>query len=157
MAAIIDFGSFKGSIMRPRSSVKASVSDGDTVSAVTGEAFGVRFLGVDTPETKIPGPPFSSTSHPEVAAHFQRLLDTARIEASGFHPQLAADLKVRYPDGAAGMSNHHEHAKAAEAELEAQMLADEQPLWCSSIRPTSPVARWPSRTSCARPGSRPIC
>jgi endonuclease YncB( thermonuclease family) len=133
MAAIIDFGSFKGSIMRPRSSVKASVSDGDTVSAVTDEAFGVRFLGVDTPETKIPGPPFSSTSHPDVAAHFQQLLDTARLEASGFHPQLAADLRARYPDGAAGMGNHHAHAKAAEAELEAQMLADEQQMTDAGI------------------------
>ena len=133
MAAVIDFGTFHGSILRPRDSVTVSVSDGDTVSVETDKAFGVRFLGVDTPETKIPGPPFSSSAAPKVAAHFQDLLDGVRLAANAFHPTLVADLTGRYASGAEAMNNHRTHAMQAEAELERLILADEQEITAAGI------------------------
>jgi hypothetical protein len=116
-----------------------AASDGDTVSVRALANIGTRFLGVDAPETKTPVPdadgprdlPFLAVDHPEVAAFLDNPFDAARY---GAFPEPANEAEEAFLDhlrgrvgqggGAALAANHRQHAKAAEAALEAMLEED---------------------------------
>jgi endonuclease YncB( thermonuclease family) len=115
-------------------SVRRQVHDGDTVTvrAASPDAedptgnFGVRFLGVDTPEVSLPLPGRTGFT-PLYNDEWDRFLrDPFADELPPFEPPLDPGLleylRSRVGEEAAG--NHYRHAKAAEEALEAEVTRD---------------------------------
>jgi endonuclease YncB( thermonuclease family) len=132
--AVFQLGSLTAAIsqlsLRPngtRASVPVAVHDGDTISVDPKGNLGVRFLGVDAPETtaQLPGEkPFRSVGGPEWEAF---LTDPFAAAIPPFIPPLPAGIRthldtVTTPPGCA--VNHRMHALAAAKALEAMVQAD---------------------------------
>lgn len=109
-------------------SVKTQTHDGDTINVRLMGNFGVRFLGIDAPETSTPLPgesAFKSISNPDwelfLADPFNEVYpDVSEV----FDPELVDFLQQKAVSGAA--LNHYEHAKAAERGLEEEIEKDMQ-------------------------------
>lgn len=130
--AIIDFNGSKRATMRLGffgdniGSVKQNTPDGDTinVAAQPTDDFGVRFLGIDTPEKRLPLPggapnTFISLDNPG----WIDFLNDPFTNGSPFTQSLTAHIQSRIMNGDAAV-NHHGHASTAEDELEAFVQAD---------------------------------
>ena len=115
-------------------SVRRQVHDGDTVTVraaspdpeeMTGN-FGVRFLGIDTPEVSLPLPGrtgFTPIGHEE----WKRFLaDPFSEQWPPFEPPLDPGLLeyLRTKVGENAAANHHAHAEKAEEALEREMEDD---------------------------------
>lgn len=106
-------------------SIRQIVSDGDTVSLSSDGTFPVRFLGIDTAETRIPAPDTGAFTSVD-AAVFRTLLADPMGAATGPMTGLTDGL-VRRLSTAAGTdaaATHLFHAKAAEDALEAMIAED---------------------------------
>jgi endonuclease YncB( thermonuclease family) len=109
-------------------SVKQQVHDGDTINVRAKGNFGVRFLGVDAPETsyRLPdgGRQFISIAN----AKWETFLTDPFADPDGadfaktLSPELVRHLKASLGAGVA--SNHARHAVAAQRELESQIEGD---------------------------------
>lgn len=100
------------------------VHDGDTINVRTLGNFGVRFLGMDTPEISftLPG---SQQFLPLDNAKWETFL-TNPFDPQYQLPALSEGLK-EYLNGRVGVGvakNHHRHAMAAQRALEAEVAAD---------------------------------
>ena len=101
-----------------------AVHDGDTFSVRAVGNFGLRFLGIDTPEIsfQLPGKkPFTSIEN----ADWERFLSdpfAAEYGAMLLDPALAAHLAAKVGAGCA--TNHAKHAKNAQAFLEQEVTSD---------------------------------
>jgi len=105
-------------------SVKQAVHDGDTLSTRALGNFGVRFLGIDTPEIsfQLPGSTqFAATGNP---AWQQFLSDPFAPQYAPLYLDagLVAYLTTRLGAGCA--ENHGAHAQAAQRALEAEVESD---------------------------------
>jgi len=107
-------------------SVKQNVYDGDTINVRAMGNFSIRFLGIDTPEKKIPLPgesKFTSLSN----QHWIDFLEDpfaagGPLSSSSFSPGLKAYLQQRCGPNAA--KNHKKFADAAEKKLQDFVQAD---------------------------------
>jgi endonuclease YncB( thermonuclease family) len=107
-------------------SVRQQVHDGDTLNVRAIGNFGVRFLGVDAPEISFQ----LQTNGPFLGLASQQWRDyLANPFAAGLAPfnpalnvGLIGHLQPRFTTQTA--LNHHEHASAAEDEMERLVLAD---------------------------------
>jgi endonuclease YncB( thermonuclease family) len=103
--------------------VEVNVHDGDTVGAQAVGNFGVRFLGVDTPEVsfQLPGRGFVSLTDPAWATY---LKDPFAAEHGSYpiDPELRAALLPRLGTGAA--ANHAGYAAAAREFLVGEIKDD---------------------------------
>lgn len=110
-------------------SIKQIVSDGDTVNVSSANNFPIRFLGIDTPESKLPKPnsdtlTFASTN----SEIFQQLLSDPF--SADFDPipdmddPLLDHLNELAADNAAEV--HHRFAKDAERALEDLIQSDRE-------------------------------
>ncbi|MFN6955174.1 MAG: hypothetical protein ACK4PG_10310 [Acetobacteraceae bacterium] len=121
-------------------SIRAAVPDGDTVGLRALGNLGVRFLGIDTPETKtqVPRPggtqsPWLNTGHDEAKAFLDTAFDEDRFgpfrgevsysAGKAFLAHLAERIRAA-GGGAAVADNHRAHGKAAEDALETMIAAD---------------------------------
>lgn len=94
-----------------------TVYDGDTLNGRALANVSVRFLGVDTPELKIPLPSDPEKFVPLIDPSWQRFLaDRQTLVGANLSGELVDYLGPRLTDQAA--MNHHEHGKAAEKMLE---------------------------------------
>lgn len=103
--------------------VRQAVHDGDTITVQAEGNFGVRFLGIDTPEIsfQLPGSnEFVSLSDPRWEAYLSDPFATPFDQPLA--PGLLAYLRGRVGQRAA--ANHHEHAQSAEVELESAVTKD---------------------------------
>ncbi len=105
-------------------SIRQLVHDGDTLNVRLPGNIGLRFLGIDSPEVSfpLPGyPAFVSLNNSQWDAFFAsgRWHEGLRLPAHLLH-----HLKDRLQDRAEVAQNHARHAKRAERNLEAVMLAD---------------------------------
>jgi endonuclease YncB( thermonuclease family) len=101
-------------------SVKQNVYDGDTINVRALGNFGIRFLGIDTAEKKIPLPgesQFTSLSNARWAAFLtDPFVNGGPLSPSPFPPGLTKHLKDH--SGAGVAVNHKKFADTAEDELE---------------------------------------
>jgi endonuclease YncB( thermonuclease family) len=104
-------------------SVGHSIHDGDTVTVMANGNLGVRFLGVDAPESTFPLPGERAFRSLGSAPWEEFLADPL---AAPFDPPLSPGLVAHLEDriGPGAASNHHRHAKAAERALEAEVRSD---------------------------------
>jgi endonuclease YncB( thermonuclease family) len=107
-------------------SIRQQVHDGDTIVAQADGNFGVRFLGVDAPEIsfQLPGATaFTGLSDPRWEAFLRNPFAPSLPK---FDPPLSEPLRkyLRRHVGAGTALNHHRHASAAEAALEAEVTRD---------------------------------
>jgi endonuclease YncB( thermonuclease family) len=107
-------------------SVKQNVYDGDTINVRALGNFSIRFLGIDTPEKKIPLPgesQFTSLSHEDwVNFLADPFAADGPLSPSPFSPGLTAYLLGRSGPGIA--TNHKKFADAAEKKLQELVQAD---------------------------------
>jgi endonuclease YncB( thermonuclease family) len=106
--------------------VRQQVHDGDTINARALGNFGIRFLGVDTPEISLPlpgGRAFIGISNARWEAFLTDPFDAALPSFSpALEVGLLAHLQTRTGAGAA--LNHARHAAAAEDGLEEEVEND---------------------------------
>lgn len=130
--AIRDFSGNKRATMRlgffgnDIGSVKQNTPDGDTINVATKSTddFGVRFLGIDTPEKRLPLP--NGVPNRFVALDDHKWIDfLAEPFAAGslFTQSLTAYIQGQIAQGGAAV-NHHDHAAAAEVQLQKLIEAD---------------------------------
>ncbi|KPL23429.1 MAG: hypothetical protein AMJ75_06070 [Phycisphaerae bacterium SM1_79] len=107
-------------------SVKQNVYDGDTINVRALGNFGIRFLGIDTAEKKIPLPGQSQFTSLSNAGWAALLADPfaagGPLSPSPFSPGLTAYLNGRKGPGVA--ANHKKFADAAEDKLEELVQQD---------------------------------
>ncbi|MGK2914961.1 MAG: thermonuclease family protein [Porticoccaceae bacterium] len=107
-------------------SVKQAVHDGDTITVRALGNFGVRFLGIDTPEISFQLPGSQQFAATDSSAWQRFLTDPFAAEYAPLHLDagLKAYMSARLGVGCA--ENHHRHAEAAQRALEAEVEADRQ-------------------------------
>ena len=115
--------------IRKYGSVKQIVVDGDTVSVSSDRNLSTRFLGIDTPESKLywqPSDSFPSTDN----AVFQTLLTDPLNDIHGPIDDLPQDLRdhLAAMAGPQAAIRHHAYAKQAEAALQDMIQADKDDL-----------------------------
>jgi len=105
-------------------SIAQQVHDGDTVNVRANGNFGVRFLGIDTPEVSFMLPGSAQFRSIDSMAWETFLADpfAADLPPLELDPALRANLTARLGAGAA--INHARHAEAAHRALEREMRAD---------------------------------
>jgi endonuclease YncB( thermonuclease family) len=105
-------------------SVRQQVHDGDTINVRALGNFGVRFLGIDTPEISFTLPGKSSFTSLGQAGWEAFLADplAADWQLPDFPDPLAQYLRDHTGPGCA--ANHFRHAQAAEVALEAEVQSD---------------------------------
>lgn len=118
-------GLIVGSVKLEDAAAKA-VHDGDTINVLAAGGFGIRFLGIDTPEISFTPPNakgFLSLARPEWAAFLDNPLAAKFGAFTGkLPPGLVRWLKKRAGPGCA--ANHHKHAEAGRVSLAALIEAD---------------------------------
>ena len=107
-------------------SVRSAAHDGDTIAVKTAGGFGVRFLGIDTPEISftLPGSSrFVGIAKPEWEAF---LADPFAKALPAFKTKLGAGLRawLKRRVGAGVAANHARHAERGQRALEALIEAD---------------------------------
>lgn len=103
-------------------SVRQNVYDGDTVNVSLFKNLGLRFLGMDTPESSFPLPGDTRFVSLKQAAWADFFGSGRWREGLGVSAGLMAYLESRIGDGARVASNHARYAEAAQRSLEADML-----------------------------------
>lgn len=107
-------------------SVRQQVHDGDTITVRAIGNFGIRFLGIDTPEVSfaVPGGRrFLAISDPKWD---EFLIDPFAAGLPPFEPTLPRVLReyLRAKTGAGCAANHARHAQLAQQDLEAEVTRD---------------------------------
>ena len=107
-------------------SVKQLIPDGDTIniSLRPGENIGVRFLGIDTPEKRLPIPGGDPNAFVSLTnSDWVEFLDDPFKHGSPFTESLTNHILAQVAGGGAAQ-NHHKHGDSAEDELERLVAAD---------------------------------
>ena len=107
-------------------SVRQNVYDGDTINVSTKKNFGIRFLGVDAAEMKIPLPKSRAFTSLSSQGWIDFLTDPFAANYGDFDPALDPGLKTHLQNssGANVATNHKHHADEAEDALE-KLITDD--------------------------------
>lgn len=107
-------------------SVRQNVYDGDTINVSTKKNFGIRFLGVDAAEMKIPLPKSRTFTSLSNQRWTDFLTDPFAASYGDFEPVLDPGLKTHLQSrmGANAATNHKHHADEAEDALE-KLITDD--------------------------------
>lgn len=102
------------------------VHDGDTVTVTAAGDFGVRLLGIDTPEVSftLPGAPFLKMTDDRWAKFLTDPFDSSWGPIDSFPPGMIAFLKTRIGPNVA--KDHFEHAEVARIEFADQVKTDQK-------------------------------
>lgn len=107
-------------------SVKQAVHDGDTIAVRALGNFGVRFLGIDTPEISFQLPGSTQFAAIDNPAWLRFLTDPFAAEYGELHLDAGLVDYLGAKSGAGCAENHHRHAEAAQRALETEVETDRQ-------------------------------